>query len=963
LPRILVRLKLGFVITTPLKTAKLDNDSRNDLAPIASSRAVQRSRGSDHLSASTITERYRDFGQSWRKVKASAMSRRRPAIAIFLLFAAFAARTAQAQITLTDPGFVNEKVIGGFTVPMGFAFAPDGRIFVWEKAGKVKIVKNGQVLATPFLDISANVNHATDRGLVGLALDPDFSSNGYVYLGYVYENGGDPASSSVRTERVTRVQADPADPDRVLAGSETILLGTKATTPCNSGEDCMINEAGTHTIDNLAFGSDGKLWISNGEGSDYRSATAGSLRTEDLNSLSGKLIRINRDGTAPSDNPWYDGSNSVKSKIWSYGLRNPFRFSFGPSGIDPYIGDVGWTAYEEINNGKAKNFGWPCYEGAGPQPQFQSAFTECANLAAGSVAAPLYTYAHVPGVGGCIIMGPYLQGSSFPANYQNNLFFSDYSNSWMKRAVFDSTGQITSVITFATNVNNAVYMIQGPEGDLYWVSISAGSIYRIRYTGTANRAPVANATATPTSGLSPLTVTFSSAGSTDPDGETVSYLWNFGDGQSSTTPNPVHQYTASGVQKFVATLTVKDPEAASSQAFVTITVGNNAPTAAISKPANGLVVAPGSTIQFSGSGTDTEDGLLPGSALTWQVILHHNTHTHLITTITGSSGSFVAILPDTIDTYSYELLLTATDTGGLTGSKSIRIDMTGVASGCTLKTTSPSITICSPAAGATVFSPVHIVAGTTNSSGVLAMAAYIDSVLVYKANVSAINQNLAVGAGTHNLTIQSWDNAGHIIKESVQFVVSSTGACTANATDPSITICNPQNNETVLSPVHIAALTTNSAGITGMKVYVDSVGVYTTTANKIDTSLAVSAGAHKLTVQSWDKAGRVTIESQQITVTGSGSCAASTTDPSITICSPENNATVSSPVHIVALTTNSAGITGMKIYVDSAGVYTTTANKIDTSLVMSAGTHKLTVQSWDQAGRVIIKAININISP
>ena len=897
------------------------------------------------------------------KAKASAVFLRRFSIPAWLFFAVFTTTTLQAQITLTDTGFVNEKVIGGFTAPMGFAYAPDGRIFVWEKDGKVKIVKNGQILATPFLDISAKVNHAVDRGLVGLTLDPTFSSNGYVYLAYVYENSGDPASSSPRTQRVTRVQADPANPDHALAGSETTLLGTKATTPCNSGDDCMVNEIGTHTIDHLAFGSDGKLWISNGEGSDYRSATAGSLRTQDLSSFSGKLIRINTDGTAPSDNPWYDGSNSVKSKIWSYGLRNPYRFSFGPSGTDPYIGDVGWFTYEEIDHGKGKNFGWPCYEGTAPEPQFQSAFTACANLAASSVTAPLYAYAHVSGVGGCIIMGPYLQGSNYPTKYQNNLFFSDYSNRWMKRAVFDSTGKISSVVTFASNVNNAAYIIQGPDGDLYWLSISAGTIYRIRYTGTANRSPVAKASASPTSGLSPLTVNFSSAGSIDPDGDTLSYLWNFGDGQSSTTPNPLHQYTASGVQKFVATLTVKDPEAASSQASVTLTVGNNAPTATIAKPANGVVVAPGSTVPFSGGGMDTEDGPLPGSALSWQVILHHNTHTHLITTITGSSGSFEATLPDTIDTYWYELLLTAKDSGGLIGSKSVRIDITGVASGCPLKTTNPSITVCSPTAGATVSSPVHIVAGTTNSSGVIAIAMYIDSLLVYRANVSAVNQNIAVNAGNHNLTIQSWDNAGRITKESLRFTVSSEGSCTVGTTDPSITICSPQNNATVSSPVHFVAQTTNSAGITGMKVYLDSVGVYTTTANHIDTSLVMSVGMHKLTVQSWDNAGRVIIASRNITVSDSGSCNASTTDPSITICSPQNNATVSSPIHVVALTTNSIGITGMKIYVDSIGVYTTTANKIDTSLAISTGTHNLTVQSWDKAGRVIIKAINIKTSP
>ncbi|HYE26027.1 MAG TPA: PQQ-dependent sugar dehydrogenase [Clostridia bacterium] len=875
--------------------------------------------------------------------------------------------SASAQITFTDSGFVNEKVVGGFSTPIGFAFAPDGRVFVWERRGKIKVVKNGQVLATPFLDISSRVNNAGDRGLIGLALDPAFEVNGYIYISYVYEDGGDPTSTAPRTERVSRIQADPNNPDIALAGSELVILGTKNTLPCNPGEDCIVNEIAAHTVDHLAFGPDGMLYVSVGDGADYRSSTEGSLRAQDLNSLSGKLLRVTKDGAAPGDNPFDDQRNSVRSKVYSYGLRNPFRFSFGPNN-ELVIGDVGWSKWEEINFGRGKNFGWPCYEGGAPQSSFQSKFTLCQNLPVSAVTMPSYTYEHVTGIGGCVIMGPYLQRSPYPLQYENNIYFADFSNKWLKRANIDAAGQVTSVTTFATDLNDPVYLRQGPDGNLYWLSISSGSVYRIRYSGSNNRAPVAAASANPDSGASPLTVNFSSAGSSDPDGNPLTYLWEFGDGATSITPNPSHQYVATGVQKFAAKLTVTDTSGATDSAVVEITLGSSKPTVAITSPANNSTVDPDAVVAFSGGATDAEDGTIPDSGLLWSVILHHNTHTHLIKQATGSSGTFVADLPDTIDTYWYELSLQATDSAGSISTQSFRINLRYTPSGapCPLKTTDPSVTICTPAEGATVTSPLRIVAGTTNSGGVTGMKVYVDGVGVFTTTATALDTTVPLSAGAHRITVKAWDALGRITSEVRNVTVGSGtgGTCTKSATDPSITVCSPANGATVASPVRFVALTTNSAGVTGMKIYVDGVSVFSTTAASIDTSLTLAAGTRRIVTKSWDKAGRVISDSRTVTVSGGGSaCTKKTLDPSITVCSPANNATVKSPVRFVALTTNSAGVTGMKIYVDGVSVFSTTAASIDTSLTLAAGTRNVSIKSWDKAARVITEKLVINVSP
>jgi glucose/arabinose dehydrogenase/chitodextrinase len=574
-----------------------------------------------------------------------------------------------AADTYDNPAFTTETVatFSPFSL-VGLAFAPDGRMFVWQKNGVIRVIKNGTVLPTPFLDISAKVNTFDDRGFWGLAFDPDFASNGYVYMTYVFENTGNTNDTGPKTSRLTRVTANPANPDVALPGSEVTILGTIGSPPCSAhpaGSDCIGAEGSSHTLGSVVFASDGTMFVGNGDGSEASFTDPLALRSQDLDSYTGKILHINKDGTAVATNPFYDGTNSIRSKVWLYGVRNPFRFSIHPPTGDIWFGDVGWNTWEEINRGvRGANYGWPCYEGAGVQPAYAGQ-APCNTLPASAVTAPFHTYNHT--VGSTAIGGPFYTATAYPEEYRGNFFFCDYAGGFIKRVVFDAAGNPVSVQPFATDVPNPVGLVLGPDGMIYYLSFNTGQIRRIRSNG-----PSAVASATPTTGPSPLTVTFSSAGSQNPGGGALTYSWNFGDGSPvSAAANPSHTYTTATPHTYTATLTVSNASGQSSSDSVTITVGSQPPTPTISAPANGLAVQPGQTVSFTGSASDPEDGPVPSSGLAWTVLLHHNTHVHTVVTATGPSGSFVAEDHGPIGTFSYEIILTATDTSGLSASTSV----------------------------------------------------------------------------------------------------------------------------------------------------------------------------------------------------------------------------------------------------------------------------------------------------
>lgn len=592
------------------------------------------------------------------------------------------ASRAQSAIQFTEPGFSMETVAQldpGHTV--GLAFAPDGRIFIWQRSGAVRVYKNGSLVPGSFINLGGRVNTNGDRGLLGLALDPNFSSNGFVYLFYSSNEYGSNFGNNpeARTARLIRVRANPDNPDVFLPGSEKLILG-KCEGP-GGGPECIKLEKPTHANDDIHFSADGKLFVSIGDSADFALADPLAFNSQSLDSYNGKLLRLNPDGSAPTDNPFYDPAapNSVRSRVYSYGLRNPFRFTFHPATGEPYIGDVGWNDWEEVNRGRGANFGWPCYEGDQKQPLYQDVALPdgrkpCAELPEQDVTPPVYTYHHfldqAPDIGSSMTGGPFYTATQFPEKFRGNLFIGDFAARWISRIVLNADGSYGQSVRFANEVGNVVDIKVGPDGALYYVDIDSGQVRRIVYD---QRNPTAKASATPTTGSSPLTVQFSSAGSQDPAGSALRYHWDFGDGSpASAEPNPTHTYVSATPRAFVARLTVTNAlDLTSAPSEVTITVGSSPPAAEITSPLDGTRVRAGDLITYTGVASDPDETITPDK-MSWQVLLHHNDHIHPQLDSVGASGSFTVSEHDA-GLFYYEIILTVTDSTGLKAQDSVKL--------------------------------------------------------------------------------------------------------------------------------------------------------------------------------------------------------------------------------------------------------------------------------------------------
>lgn len=560
--------------------------------------------------------------------------------------------SAPVQVTVQNPAFVNEMVVPGITSATTLVFLPDGRMLVGELIEKIWVIHPGSSTPEPmpFLQLDGSALDG-EQGLMDIALDPNFATNGWYYVFYT--------RASATQDNFDRVSRFTANGDATVPGSEVVLW-----------QDDLPAE-NEHHGGAVFFGPGGKLFITTGD----HFNPGDSQR---LDSYRGKILRINPDGSIPPDNPFVDGAGPDRDAIWAYGLRNPFRASYDAVSGRIFVSDVGGndpsTAWEEVNIGIAgANYGWPFCEG---------------NCGIAGYTNPLFAYSH-NGRDAAVMGGFVYRGGSFPSEYEGSYFFGDYVQNWIKRLTFDSSGNLLGVVDFEPPnstldgpYGDPLKLVQGPDGSLYYVDIgfndqhvpNEANIRRIRYLTNNNQPPVAMASANPTSGAAPLMVAFSSAGSFDPEGQTLSYSWDFGDNTSSTAANPTHTYTANGM--YTARLEVSDGVNTALSSALTITVGTP-PTAEILTPANGSLFRAGDVIQYSGSGFNSAGNPLPASAISWNILFRHETHVH------PAGGPFTGITSGTFNipisghdfqgATSYEFVLTVTDADGLATSTSVTI--------------------------------------------------------------------------------------------------------------------------------------------------------------------------------------------------------------------------------------------------------------------------------------------------
>jgi len=581
-------------------------------------------------------------------------------------------------------GFAEEAVLTGLTEPVHLASLPnnDGRMFVLESTGIVKMFNPSDAVpsATPILSIS-DVANANERGAVSITLDPDFDSNGFFYVYYTHvgtqpeippgNQNGSLSNSSIRN-RISRFTFDGVS----SAGSEVLVWEDNRSVFFQS----------FHFGGGLDFGPDGMLYLATGE--EFVGA-----QSQDLKQAGGKILRLDmsnidtvgpwvrveganfaNDDIAgrnaanthiiPSDNPsWPAGS---LNEIWATGLRNPFRlyWDLTPGGR-MYVGEVGGndngTATEDLHIGIAgADYGWPDCQG-----------TVCSPARPGAVPA-VYHFTHPPTPGGAaIVAGPVSRGSAFPASYEGAWFFGDYVNGTVSYLLFNPDGTVASDNAFATGAGNPVGFEFGPDGALYAVDIAAnaaGAGRVIRYVSDGERPVINSAGANPTVGPVPLNVAFS-ASATNPGNDALQYLWNFGDGNSSTQANPSHSYTVEG--NYSAQLTVSNAAGTSISPPIAIQVGTP-PAVSITSPVDGSTFRALDEIDLAAEITNPTAGPY---TYNWTILFTHNSHTHPALSSSDPNDSFT--VSDTGHDYlgdtGFNIALTVTDSIGLSSTAEVDI--------------------------------------------------------------------------------------------------------------------------------------------------------------------------------------------------------------------------------------------------------------------------------------------------
>ncbi|MEV4026819.1 ThuA domain-containing protein [Actinosynnema sp. NPDC050801] len=613
--------------------------------------------------------------------------------------------------------------------------APDGRAFFTEFGGKLKIYKPDT--RTTVTAATFNVyggGQVSEDGLTGVALDPDFATTKWVYLMYA------PGNTTEEISRVSRFTMNGDTLDQSSEKVILTVPMSRQSEPGHTGGYLAFGPGKNLYIgvgdDINPNASDGYAPIDERPGRKLFDAQGTAANTNDLR---GKILRIHPETggtyTIPSGNLFAQGTAQTRPEIYAMGFRNPFRFSVHPTTGVIYAADYGPDAgADNPNRGPggmvewnviktAGNYGWPyCVGNNTPYNDYN--FANNTSGAKFNCSAPTNTSPNNTGLtnlpaprpasiwyGGSASEGnkfpemgtggeapmafPVYQynpnnpsPTKFPEYFDGTPFFGEWVRNTMFEFRMDSSGNLLKANRFLANMSFASPMDMkfGPDGSMYLLTWGSGwddnvhlpgaGLFRIDYNA-GPRSPIARATATPNSGGTPLTVQFSSAGSSDPGGSPLTYRWTFGDGGTSTAANPSHTYTTSGT--FNVQLTVTNATGKSGTANLTVTSGNTAPTVRFTGPVDGGMFSWNDTIPYTVSVTDAEDGTINCTRVVTVPNLGHDSHKHPMgSPINGCTGSFKAEADTEHQNGNAHVIASAeyTDNGasgvpGLTGSGTV----------------------------------------------------------------------------------------------------------------------------------------------------------------------------------------------------------------------------------------------------------------------------------------------------
>ena len=548
---------------------------------------------------------------------------------ILLSFGLFFQLFVQAA---TLPANFNETRLAQGLDATGVLVLPDDRIIITEKGGKVWLIKND---ATPTSLITIpNVDVFFERGLQGAIADPDFASNKYIYFYYTYKN----PANNVSNNRIVRytLTTDVADPATFQLIFEMPILN-----------------AGNHNGGGMAFGNDGFLYLSSGD-------NAVGANSQNVDNLFGKILRIEKNGTIPTSNPFYATNTGTNRAVFALGLRNPFRLNKNRITGQIVINEVGQNTWEEIDTlRRSANYGWPGIEGMRTNQTIPANYSD-----------PLHAYNHTGG--NCSITGGgfYAPANvSFPLTYNGKYFFMDYCAGYI--AYIDPANPTTST-KFATGLVGAVDLAVDSKGNMYYLergatqnTTNAGELWKVTYSVSGAVAISLPPQSQTVSVGAKVTFTVQTTGS-----GTITYQWkkNGVDILNAKGANYVIDAAAltDNGAKYSVSVSNGTSNVLSTEAFLTV-IKNDAPVAVINTPTNGTLYEAGSVLNFVGSATDTEDGVLPASAFSWKIDFHHDTHIHPGLDLTAGVKSGSLSIPDIGENSSnvwYRIYLSVKDSKG-----------------------------------------------------------------------------------------------------------------------------------------------------------------------------------------------------------------------------------------------------------------------------------------------------------